>query len=84
MAVIQKHIVKRGKRTIFRQLLRPEDNGKLAAAWRLDLDEINHALDVRYFVPVEGCLTFSFEVLDGTLDGYGSQCPWHWSWRVPH
>ena len=52
VAVIQKDIVKRGKRTVFNQVFRAGDDGKLVAARRSDLDEIHRALDVGSFISV--------------------------------
>ena len=47
--MIQKHIVKRGKRTVFPQFFRAMDDEKLVAAWGSDLDEILRVFDVRSF-----------------------------------
>ena len=52
VAVIQKHILKRGKRTIVRKLFRPKNNKKLVAAWKFDLDEILGVFEVRLFSSV--------------------------------
>jgi hypothetical protein len=52
VAVIQKHIVKRGKRTAVHQFFRAKDDEKLVAAWRLELNEIRLAFDVRSFTSV--------------------------------
>ena len=61
VAVIQKHIVGRGKRTIFRQLFHAKDDGKLVAAWRLDLDQIRLVFEVRQkCTSVRRLLTFPF------------------------
>jgi hypothetical protein len=60
MAVIQKHIVKRGKRTAVHQFFRAKDDEKLVAAWRLELDGIRLAFDVRSFTSVSLSLTLSY------------------------
>ena len=50
--MIQKHIVKRGKQTIFRQFFRAQEDEKALTAWSLDLDKIRHVFDVRSFTSV--------------------------------
>ena len=52
MTVIQKHITKRGKRTIVHRLFRSKDDEQLVATWTLDLDEIRRVFDVRSFASV--------------------------------
>lgn len=58
--MIQKHIVKRGKRSIVHQIFHPKKDEKLVAAWKLDLDKIRHAFDVRFLTCVWQLLTFLF------------------------
>ena len=60
MAVIQHHIVKRGKRPIYRQFFHAKDDEKLVAAWSSDLDEIRRVFEVRSFTPVGRLPTSSF------------------------
>ena len=48
VAVIHNHIVKRSKRTIIPQFFHPQNNEKLVATWRLDLNKIRLVFDVRY------------------------------------
>ena len=57
--MIQHHIVKRGKRPIYRQFFHAKDDEKLVAAWSSDLDEIRRVFEVRSFTPV-GRLPTSF------------------------
>ena len=52
LSVIQRHIIKRGKRSIFRRFFRPKKNEKLVATWRLELEKIRHVFDVRSFTSV--------------------------------
>ena len=47
VALIQKHIVKRGKRVIFYKHFGSKDDESLIATWRLDLDMIRGVFDVR-------------------------------------
>ena len=47
VAVIQQHIVERGKRTIFHRFFRAKGDEKLVATWKLDLVEIRRVFDVR-------------------------------------
>ena len=61
MAVIQKHILRRGKRAIVPQFFRAKDDEKLVAAWRLDLDEIRRVFDVRPFTFIRRSLVPQFE-----------------------
>ena len=61
VAVIQKYIVKRGKRTIVPQFFRGKGDEELFASWESDFDEIRRVFDVRYFtVPSGGGLTSPF------------------------
>jgi hypothetical protein len=52
VAIIQKHIVKRGKRTVVHQFFLGKNDEKLVAAWRLEFDEIRRTFDVRSFTSV--------------------------------
>ena len=45
--MIQEHIVKRGKRTIFSQFLHPKKDEDLIVSWKLDLHKICLVFDVR-------------------------------------
>ena len=47
--MIQKHIVKHGKRTVVHKYFRSKDDENLIATWRLDLDKIRGIFDVRSF-----------------------------------
>ena len=49
MSVIQKSIIKRGKRSIVHQFLSANNDGKMIATWKLDLDLIRRVFDVRVF-----------------------------------
>ena len=49
--MIQKYVVRRGKRTIVPQLFRAKDDKKSVTAWRSDLDEIRRVFEVRSFTP---------------------------------
>ena len=71
--MVQKHIVKRGKRTPVHKFFRAKNDEKLVATWRLDLDKICRVFDVRPFPPVQQSLTFSFLV--GARSKCGRQHP---------
>ena len=71
MAVIQKHIIKCGKRTIVHKYFRSKEDEQLVATWRLNLDDIRRVFDVRL-------LTFylavvKFLILDRTYNKHGCQ-----------
>ena len=44
---IQRHIVKRGKRSVFSRPFHTKDDSKAIAAWRSDLDRIRRDFEVR-------------------------------------
>ena len=49
--MIQKYIVKRGKRNVVRGLFHSKsDDERLVTAWRSDFDKIRRVLDVRSFI----------------------------------
>ena len=48
--MIQKHIVKRGKRFDFPQVFHTKGDETLLAAWRLELEKIRRVFDV-YLIP---------------------------------
>ena len=59
-AVIQQHVVKRGKRTLVRQLFHTKNDENAVAGWKLDLDRICRVFTVGSSVSVQRLLTFSF------------------------
>ena len=57
------NIIKRGKRNVLSRSFHARDNEKAIAAWKLDLNEICRALEVRPFpCELRRLLTFSFQV----------------------
>ena len=44
---IQRHIVKRGKMSVFSRPFSAKDDSEAIAAWRLDLDRIRRVVEVR-------------------------------------
>ena len=75
VAAIQQHIIKRGKRAIFRQFFQEKDDKKLVAAWNLDFDDIRRAFEVGPFTSTERLLNSSLSISDGTRGGYRYQRP---------
>jgi hypothetical protein len=49
VAAIQKHIVKRGKRTGFRKVFHANHDENAIAAWRLEFEKIRRVFGVRSF-----------------------------------
>ena len=50
MVEIQKHIVRKGKRSVFSRPFHTKDDSETIAAWRSDLDRIRSAVEVRSFI----------------------------------
>ena len=53
---IQRHIVKRGKRSVFSRPFHTKDDSEAITAWRLDLDRIRRVVEVNS-VASAFCLT---------------------------
>ena len=55
--MIQKHVIKRGKRTVVHRYFRSKEDEELVATWRLDLDDIRRIFGVCF-------ITFCLAIVD--------------------
>ena len=73
MGEIQRHIIERGKRNVISRRYHAKDDKEAIATWRLDLDRILPAFDVRPVTPARRLLTFRFQIgLGGNTHAIGS------------
>lgn len=62
VAEIQKHIIKRGKRSVLTRPLRAKDYEEAITAWRLELDKIRRIFEVRSFTSARPLPTLHFQI----------------------
>ena len=60
IAEIQRHITKRGKRSVFFRSFYTDDEETIPA-WKSNLDKIRHVFNVRSFIRAQCLLTFRFQ-----------------------
>ena len=51
MGEVQKHIIRRGKRSVLSTPFHKKNNDGAFAAWKLDLDRIRRVFEVHFFPP---------------------------------